>query len=184
MRKRLRTYSNAFLSCYNASTLCSCTTLCQLTCRTYDHPTRAACESSFWTSTEQYETSRDRRVYSVAGRPAVVLIVNLYQSAHVLSRSRVSYCRVSLRSSARPASQMPPNYADSVVCAVCWIKHLLSRTGVKSRVRVSKDAAAPWDPPDASHPTLDRHSQLFCVIFRWAVREAKFKGETEKCGSK
>ena len=123
-------------------------------------------------------------MYSVAGRPAVVLIVNLYQSAHVLSRSRVSYCCVSVHSSARPASQMPPNYADSVVCAVCWIKHLLSRTGVKSRVRVSKDAAALWDPPDASRPTLDRHSQLFCVIFRWAVREAKFKGETEKCGSK
>jgi len=33
------TYSNAFLSCYNASTLCFCTTLCQLTCRNYDHPT-------------------------------------------------------------------------------------------------------------------------------------------------
>ena len=31
--------SNAFLSCYNASTLCFCTTLCQLTCRTSDHPT-------------------------------------------------------------------------------------------------------------------------------------------------
>jgi len=32
-------YSNAFLSCYNASTPCFCTTLCQLTCRTSDHPT-------------------------------------------------------------------------------------------------------------------------------------------------
>jgi len=31
--------NNAFLSCYNASTPCFCTTLCQLTCRTYDHPT-------------------------------------------------------------------------------------------------------------------------------------------------
>ena len=30
---------NAFLSCYNASTPCFCTTLCQLTCRTYDRPT-------------------------------------------------------------------------------------------------------------------------------------------------
>jgi len=39
MRERLRTYSNAFLSCYNASTPCFCTTLCQLTCRTHDHPT-------------------------------------------------------------------------------------------------------------------------------------------------
>jgi len=39
MRERLRTYCNAFLSCYNASTPCFCTILCQLTCRTYDHPT-------------------------------------------------------------------------------------------------------------------------------------------------
>ena len=39
MRERLHSYSNAFLSCYNASTLCFCTTLCQLTCRTSDHPT-------------------------------------------------------------------------------------------------------------------------------------------------
>jgi len=39
MRERLHTYSNAFLSCYNATTLCFCTTLCQLTCRTYDHLT-------------------------------------------------------------------------------------------------------------------------------------------------
>ena len=37
--QRLHTYSNAFLSCYNASTPCFCTTLCQLICRTYDHPT-------------------------------------------------------------------------------------------------------------------------------------------------
>jgi len=35
MRDRLYTYSNAFLSCYNASTPCFCTTLCQLTGRTY-----------------------------------------------------------------------------------------------------------------------------------------------------
>ena len=28
-------YSNAFLSCYNASSPCFCTTLCQLICRTY-----------------------------------------------------------------------------------------------------------------------------------------------------
>ena len=27
------------ISCYNASTPCFCTTLCQLTCRTSDHPT-------------------------------------------------------------------------------------------------------------------------------------------------
>ena len=39
MRGKLRTYSNAFLSCYNASTPCFCTTLCHLTCRTSDHPT-------------------------------------------------------------------------------------------------------------------------------------------------
>ena len=38
-KSRLHTYSNAFLSCYNASTPCFCTTLCQLTCRTYDNPT-------------------------------------------------------------------------------------------------------------------------------------------------
>ena len=38
-RERLRTYSNAFLSCCNALTPCFCTTLCQLTCRTYDSPT-------------------------------------------------------------------------------------------------------------------------------------------------
>ena len=37
MREKLRTYSYAFLSCYNASTPCFCTTLCQLTCQTYDH---------------------------------------------------------------------------------------------------------------------------------------------------
>ena len=38
MRERLHTYSNAFLSRYNASTPCFCTTLCQLTCRTSSHP--------------------------------------------------------------------------------------------------------------------------------------------------
>jgi len=31
--ERLHTYSNAFLSCCNASSPCFCTTLCQLTCR-------------------------------------------------------------------------------------------------------------------------------------------------------
>jgi len=33
-----RETSYAFLSRYNASTLFFCTTLCQLTCRTYEHP--------------------------------------------------------------------------------------------------------------------------------------------------
>jgi len=38
-KKRLYTYSNGFLSRYNASTLCFCTALCQLTYRTSSHPT-------------------------------------------------------------------------------------------------------------------------------------------------
>jgi len=52
-------------------------------------------------------------------------------------------------------------------------------------------ATAPWDQWDASPPTLEimetkciwshlTFATIFFVNFRWALREAKFKGETER----